>query len=99
MTTRLLGPGLPLLFSTDGMLLRRVVKSELLQICSSAVRMFLLAAHALVVGVDVLIVHVNDVLTARADELRRGSLLQLGNRHTKVLAALCVRWHQSLHRM
>ena len=28
-------------------------------------------------------VHVNDVLIARADELRRGSLLQLGNRHTK----------------
>ena len=31
-------------------------------------------------------VHVDDVLIARADELRRGSLLQLENRHTKALA-------------
>ena len=38
------------------------------------------------VGVDVITVHVNDVLIARADELRRGSLIQLKNRHTKVLA-------------
>jgi len=40
----------------------------------------------LLAGVDVITVHVNDVPIAGADKLRRGSLLQLGNRHTNVLA-------------
>ena len=90
--------GLPLLFSIDGMLLRWLLKPESLQICSSAVRMVVLPSARSVLQasfllpaascrcVDVITVHVNDVLIARADKLRRGSLLQLGNRHTKVLA-------------
>jgi hypothetical protein len=38
----------------------------------------------LLAGVDVITVHVDDVLIARADKLRRGSLLQLGNPHTSI---------------
>ena len=44
LTTR---PGLPLLFSTDGMLLRRFLKPEWLQFCSSAVRMVSCASFRL----------------------------------------------------
>ena len=75
--------GLPLLFSTDGMLLRWVLKPESLQICSSAVRMVSCASFLLPAAscrcVDVITVHVNDVPIAGADKQRQGSLLQLGN--------------------
>jgi len=43
------------------------------------------AARVLLAGVDAITVHVNDVLIARADELRQDSLLQLESRHAKVL--------------
>ena len=84
--------GLAVAFSTAGMLWRRVVKPESWPISSSAGQMVLLAscklpAAGILVGVDVISVHV-DVITmmiARADKLWRGCLLQLRNRHTKVL--------------
>ena len=44
------------------------------------------AASMLLACVDVIPVHVNDVPIAGADKLRGDSLLQLGNRHTNVLA-------------
>ena len=79
------------------MLLRRVLKPESLQICKLAhTRLLqrsqnglvcvLVAVCMLLPGVNVITVHVNDVPIAGADKLRRGSLLQLGKRHTNVLA-------------
>jgi len=84
--TRSPRPGLPLLFSTDGIFAAtggqaRVV-ADLLQRSENGLVCVLPAARMLLAGVDV----VNNVLIARADKLRPGSLLQLGNRHTKVLA-------------
>jgi len=59
---------------------------QMLQRSQNGLVSVLPADHMLLVGVDVIPVHVNDVRIARADHLRRGSLLQLRNRHTKVLA-------------
>ena len=43
------------------------------------------AAYVLLAGVDVITVRIDDVPNARAYKLRRVNLLQLGNRHTKML--------------